>query len=64
MLTGSLWAHDSKIELVRYDYVDNIEPMLANMYRKRFKGYESMVYAIRDNAFRPMPLFCPGGDLS
>ncbi len=39
-------AHDNKTEVVIYDYVDMIEPMLANMYRKRVKGYEGMGYAI------------------
>lgn len=41
-------AHDNKTEVVIYDYVDMNEPMLANMYRKRMKGYEGMGYAIRD----------------
>lgn len=41
-------AHDNKTEVVIYDYVDMNEPMLANMYRKRLKGYEGMGYAIRD----------------
>jgi superfamily II DNA or RNA helicase len=41
-------AHDNKTEVVIYDYVDTEEPMLANMYRKRIKGYEGMGYAIRD----------------
>lgn len=41
-------AHDNKTEVVIYDYVDIVEPMLANMYRKRLKGYEGMGYAIRD----------------
>ncbi len=39
-------AHDNKTEVVIYDYVDMNEPMLANMYRKRLKGYEGMGYAI------------------
>ncbi|HOY83787.1 MAG TPA: DEAD/DEAH box helicase family protein [Candidatus Syntrophosphaera sp.] len=39
-------AHDNKTEVVIYDYVDMNEPMLANMYRKRMKGYEGMGYAI------------------
>ncbi|HOH98119.1 MAG TPA: DEAD/DEAH box helicase family protein [Candidatus Cloacimonadota bacterium] len=39
-------AHDNKTEVVIYDYVDMNEPMLANMYRKRVKGYEGMGYAI------------------
>lgn len=41
-------AHDNKTEVVIYDYVDMNEPMLANMYRKRMKGYEGMGYAIGD----------------
>lgn len=41
-----LRAHDNKTEVVIYDYVDMNEPMLANMYRKRMKGYEGMGYAI------------------
>lgn len=39
-------AHDNKTEVVIYDYVDMNEPMLANMYRKRLKGYEGMGYAV------------------
>ncbi len=39
-------AHANKTEVVIYDYVDMNEPMLANMYRKRLKGYESMGYVI------------------
>lgn len=39
-------AHTNKTEVVIYDYVDMNEPMLANMYRKRIKGYESMGYTI------------------
>jgi len=39
-------AHDNKTEVVIYDYVDMNEPMLANMHRKRLKGYEGMGYAI------------------
>lgn len=39
-------AHDNKTEVVIYDYVDIIEPMLANMFRKRLKGYEGMGYVI------------------
>ena len=39
-------AHDNKTEVVIYDYVDMSEPMLANMYKKRLKGYEGMGYAI------------------
>ena len=39
-------AHDNKTEVVIYDYIDMNEPMLANMYRKRLKGYEGMGYVI------------------
>ncbi|MBW6513531.1 MAG: DEAD/DEAH box helicase [Candidatus Syntrophosphaera sp.] len=39
-------AHDNKTEVVIYDYVDIEEPVLAKMYRKRIKGYESMGYSI------------------
>lgn len=39
-------AHDNKTEVVIYDYVDINEPMLANMFRKRMKGYKGMGYAI------------------
>jgi len=39
-------AHDHKTEVVIYDYVDMNEPMLANMYRKRLKGYEGMGYTV------------------
>ena len=39
-------AHDNKTEVLIYDYVDVNEPMLANMYRKRLKGYEGMGYVI------------------
>ncbi|MDZ4121884.1 MAG: DEAD/DEAH box helicase family protein, partial [Candidatus Cloacimonadaceae bacterium] len=42
-------AHDNKTEVVIYDYVDREVSMMANMYRKRVKGYEGMGYVIGDN---------------
>lgn len=38
--------HDSKKEVVIYDYVDMQIPMLARMYSRRCKGYEAIGYYI------------------
>ncbi|MFS1511704.1 TOTE conflict system archaeo-eukaryotic primase domain-containing protein [Chengkuizengella sp. SCS-71B] len=36
--------HNGKNEVLIYDYVDHQVPVLANMYKKRIKGYRSMGY--------------------
>ena len=36
--------HDQKKEVVVYDYVDGCVPMLAAMFDKRQRGYESVGY--------------------
>ena len=38
--------HDPKKEVVVYDYVDGCVPMLAAMFDKRQRGYESVGYCI------------------
>ena len=40
--------HDSKREVIVYDYVDGCVPVLSAMYAKRVHGYESVGYLIRD----------------
>lgn len=39
--------HESKREVVVYDYVDDAEPVLSKMYSKRVRGYEAIGYTIR-----------------
>jgi superfamily II DNA or RNA helicase len=41
--------HDSKKEVVIYDYVDFEVPVLARMYDRRIKGYRSIGYEIKDD---------------
>ncbi|MFZ0611264.1 MAG: DEAD/DEAH box helicase family protein, partial [Desulfobacterales bacterium] len=41
--------HDSKKEVVIYDYVDLNVPVLAKMYDRRLKGYRSIGYEIEDD---------------
>jgi len=41
--------HDQKKEVVVYDYVDACVPMLASMFDKRQRGYESVGYFIAQN---------------
>jgi len=41
--------HDQKKEVVVYDYVDCCVPMLAAMFNKRQRGYESVGYSIAQN---------------
>ena len=40
--------HDSKHEVIVYDYVDAAEPVFSKMYSKRVRGYEAVGYVIRD----------------
>jgi len=40
--------HDSKREVIVYDYVDGCVPVLSAMYSKRVRGYESVGYSIQD----------------
>ena len=39
--------HDSKREVIVYDYVDDAVPVLSKMYSKRVRGYEAVGYVIR-----------------
>ena len=41
--------HDSKREVVVYDYVDGCVPVLSAMYSKRVRGYEAIGYQIQDS---------------
>ena len=41
--------HDQKKEVVVYDYVDGCVPMMAAMFDKRQRGYESVGYSIAQN---------------
>jgi hypothetical protein len=41
-------VHDSKREVVIYDYVDRDVPVLARMAGKRAAGYSAIGYAIGD----------------
>jgi superfamily II DNA or RNA helicase len=38
--------HDEKREVIIYDYVDEIHPMLARMWEKRLRGYRAMGYRV------------------
>jgi len=40
--------HDSKREVVVYDYVDGCVPVFSAMYSKRVRGYEAVGYQIQD----------------
>jgi superfamily II DNA or RNA helicase len=40
--------HNSKKDVVIYDYVDLNVPVLTKMYDRRLKGYRSMGYEIED----------------
>lgn len=40
--------HDSKREVIVYDYVDGCVPVLSAMYSKRVRGYEAVGYSIQD----------------
>jgi len=41
--------HESKKEVVIYDYVDFDVPVLVRMYDKRIRGYRSIGYEIEDD---------------
>ena len=41
--------HESKKEVVIYDYVDSNVAILAKMYDRRLKGYRSIGYEIEDD---------------
>ena len=41
--------HESKKEVVIYDYVDSNVPVLAKMYDRRLKGYRSIGYKIEND---------------
>jgi superfamily II DNA or RNA helicase len=41
--------HDSKREVIVYDYVDGCVPVLSSMYSKRVRGYEAVGYSIQDD---------------
>ncbi|MGB4580696.1 MAG: hypothetical protein WBI91_06535, partial [Coriobacteriia bacterium] len=38
--------HDEKREVVIYDYVDPLLPVLARMWEKRLRGYRAMGYRV------------------
>src|SRR4051812_13841085 len=40
--------HDSKREVIVYDYVDGCVPVLSAMYSKRVQGYEAVGYQIQN----------------
>jgi len=40
--------HDSKREVIVYDYVDGCVPVFSAMYSKRIRGYEAVGYQIQD----------------
>ena len=40
--------HDSKKDVMIYDYVDLGVPVLARMYDRRIKGYSSIGYEIEE----------------
>ena len=40
--------HDSKREVIVYDYVDGCVPVFSAMYSKRVRGYEAVGYKIQD----------------
>jgi superfamily II DNA or RNA helicase len=42
--------HDSKREVIVYDYVDGCVPVLSAMYSKRVRGYEAIGYGIEEDA--------------
>jgi len=45
--TGQLnHASQGKKEMRVYDFVDEKEPVLAGMYRKRLKGYRAMGFLV------------------
>ncbi len=45
--------HDSKREVIVYDYVDGCVPVLSAMYSKRVRGYEAVGYQIQDDMETP-----------
>ena len=53
--------HDCKRVVQVYDYVDPNVPMLARMYERRLKGYDSIGYTIEREDTNP-PLSIPPGD--
>ncbi len=40
--------HDEKSEVVIYDYIDPLVPMLARMWEKRLRGYRAMGYRVTE----------------
>lgn len=46
--------HDSKREVIVYDYVDGCVPVLSAMYSKRVRGYEAVGYQIQDDLETPL----------
>ena len=41
--------HDEKREVVIYDYVDPLLPVLARMWEKRLRGYRAMGYRVESS---------------
>jgi len=54
--------HPAKRDVVIYDYVDSLEPMLAKMATKRRAGYQSLGYSEVEEPFARLP--SPGRRLS
>ncbi len=42
--------HDGKSEVIIYDYIDPLVPMLARMWEKRLRGYRAMGYRVEASA--------------
>ncbi len=42
--------HDNKSEVIIYDYIDPLVPMLARMWEKRLRGYRAMGYRVEAGA--------------
>jgi len=47
--------HDNKRQVIVYDYVDDLVPVLCKMYEKRVRGYEAGGYKIENGEPEPLP---------
>jgi hypothetical protein len=43
--------HSNKREVIVYDYTDDEVPLLATMFKRRFKGYEAAGYSLVEEEF-------------
>jgi len=48
-------AHDGKTEVLIYDYVDRLVPVLAKMAGRRRGGYASLGYTVDEVSVPPVP---------